>query len=481
MESKFSKRQAVVVIHGIGEQRPMETLRGFVDTIVTETNARGQKLWNKPDRLSDSFELRKLTSPGDGVNWPRTDYFEYYWAANMRDTTVRDVLAWLVDLMRMPGKEMPVRIKWVWWWSRALVALAVVLGIVGGIAATTGRFAEFARYSWALSMLSFVGTAVLNAVFIRFIGDAARYLSPKAGNIAQRQAIRRDGVALIRRLHKSGEYGRIIVVGHSLGTVIAYDILRFVWDEYRRESPTSEWTERKAILEKMQALIDRGVEADLADAKAYAHAQGEYAAKYQELQRDLWRAERLSGGEWLVTDLVTCGSPLAHASVLLADSRDDLVRRQLERELPTCPPTTQGDEDSFAYSRKQVDAQGRPTGGVHALHASAPFACVCWTNLYFERDFIGGPVAPVFGDGVRDVLIKPDHKYGGTRKTLDYLKGYTPWAHTMYWAAPPEIPGKPKPVRWDAIRRMRGAMTVNQMRLVTFPDPPEPEATGAED
>ena len=459
----------------------METLRGFVDTIVSETNGGSRKFWNKPDRLSDSFELRKLTSPGDGINWPTTDYYEYYWAANMRDTTVKDVLAWLIDLIRMPGKEMPARIKWVWWWSRALVALAVVVGVVGGIAASRGRFVELTRYSWVLSGFLLLGTAALNAVFIGFIGDAARYLSPKAGNIAQRQAIRRDGVALIRRLHKSGKYGRIIVVGHSLGSVIAYDILRFVWDEFRRESPTSEWAERTAILEKMQALIHPGVEADPADAEGYAHAQRKYAAKYQEFQREMWRAERLSGGPWLVTDLVTCGSPLAHASVLLANSRDDLVRRQLERELPTCPPTTEGDEDSFTYSRKTVDAQGRPADEVRVLHASAPFACMCWTNLYFEEDFIGGPVAPVFGTGVRDVLIRPDHKYGGTRRTLDFMKGYTPWSHTMYWSAPPEIPGRPKTMRWDAIRRMRGAMSVNQMHLVTFPEPLAPKERGAED
>ena len=29
-------KQAVLLIHGIGEQRPMDTLRGFVDTVSTK-------------------------------------------------------------------------------------------------------------------------------------------------------------------------------------------------------------------------------------------------------------------------------------------------------------------------------------------------------------------------------------------------------------------------------------------------------------
>ena len=33
-------RQAVIVIHGIGEQRPMSTLRGFVDAVIAPERTR---------------------------------------------------------------------------------------------------------------------------------------------------------------------------------------------------------------------------------------------------------------------------------------------------------------------------------------------------------------------------------------------------------------------------------------------------------
>ena len=476
------KRQAVVVIHGIGEQRPMETVRSFVDAVVTKANPTGQRYWNRPDRMSQSFELRKFTAPGDGRNWPTTDYYEYYWAANMRDTTWSDVLTWLGHLLLTPGKNMPARIKWVWWWSRVLVAIGLVVGVAAGIASSTVGASLVTRYSWLISGASFVAAAVLNLVFIQFIGDAARYLSPKPGNIAQRQAIRRNGVELIRRLHESGEYGRVVVMGHSLGSVIAYDVLRFVWDEFRNVSPTSDTPERRACLDQMRAMLAQGVPADPANAAAYAAAQDAYAKRFQALERELWRIERENGGDWLVTDLVTCGSPLAHAAILLADSPQDLARRQRERELPTCPPTAQCEEDPFVYEHNLTDDDGAPAGTVPVLHTSATFASVRWTNLYFDADFIGGPVAPVFGPGVRDVVVTPerDATPGASRKTLAFLKGYTPWSHSMYWATPP-TGGTVAPQWWDAVRRMRDALDVDDTRLTTFSEQAAPDTVGADD
>src|SRR5439155_3474313 len=43
-------------------------------------------------------------------------------------------------------------------------------------------------------------------------GDAARYLSPLPQNIKLRQTIRSEGLKLLRTLHDSRDYDRIIVV-----------------------------------------------------------------------------------------------------------------------------------------------------------------------------------------------------------------------------------------------------------------------------
>ena len=75
IKSAFAaNRQAVVVIHGIGNQRPMDTLRPFVDAVLNVDPARDQdpKYYSDPENLSGTFELRRLQSRDSR---PRTDYF----------------------------------------------------------------------------------------------------------------------------------------------------------------------------------------------------------------------------------------------------------------------------------------------------------------------------------------------------------------------------------------------------------------------
>src|SRR5712671_5413265 len=89
--SNFPK-QAVVVIHGMGEQKPMDTIRGFVravwetDSAVTANGLQNPaEVWNKPDIRTGSLELRRITTrqsvPSEafppGV---RSDFYELYWA-----------------------------------------------------------------------------------------------------------------------------------------------------------------------------------------------------------------------------------------------------------------------------------------------------------------------------------------------------------------------------------------------------------------
>jgi alpha-beta hydrolase superfamily lysophospholipase len=70
-------------------------------------------------------------------------------------------------------------------------------------------------------------------------GDAAHYLDTIPENIVIRHEIRRDGIELLRKLHMVGRdpsddntefidkpYDRVVVIGHSLGSAIAYDVLK---------------------------------------------------------------------------------------------------------------------------------------------------------------------------------------------------------------------------------------------------------------
>ena len=109
------KDQAVIVIHGIGEQKPMDTLRGFADAVLPQPES-GVKYWSKPDRMSESFELRKLQNR----KHPRTHFFEYYWAYKVEGTRFSHVINWIRALLfRRPG-NVPKHDRFFWWLSWSL-------------------------------------------------------------------------------------------------------------------------------------------------------------------------------------------------------------------------------------------------------------------------------------------------------------------------------------------------------------------------
>jgi hypothetical protein len=62
-----------------------------------------------------------------------------------------------------------------------------------------------------------------------YVGDVARYVRADPRNIAMRAAIRDRGLKLLKDLHDRQSYQRIIFVAHSLGTVIAYDLISLLW------------------------------------------------------------------------------------------------------------------------------------------------------------------------------------------------------------------------------------------------------------
>src|SRR5262249_60772417 len=61
--------QAVVVIHGMGEQRPMDTIKAFVkavwaaDAVITANNLpHPSHVWSKPDIRTASLQSRRITT-----------------------------------------------------------------------------------------------------------------------------------------------------------------------------------------------------------------------------------------------------------------------------------------------------------------------------------------------------------------------------------------------------------------------------------
>ena len=405
--------QAVIVIHGMGEQRPMDTIRGFVDAVLPEPVQGGEKFFSRPDALSESFELRVLQNRTQ----PRTHFFEYYWAYKVSGTTFAHVWSWLSTLLFRSPRRVPKQLRplWVFSW---LLLLAVLAGIGLGF---------FERITQSTSLLISGAAALLfgavQSVVLLFIGDVARYLSPAPGNIKLRQDIRADGIRLLKKIQESGDYDRVVMVGHSLGSVIAYDILKHVWQDCYKDYQLPVKSDQPALsrVEKVGEDLRMGV-------------AGVTLEDYMFAQQDAWKELRRLGCPWLVTDFVTLGSPLTHAALLLASDEPNLRLRQRQRELPTNPPvpevekTKTGEKRSYSYL--VWDAYG-PKLDIYlrALHHAALFACTRWNNLYFPAvgiffgDPVGGPMKPWFGAGVRDVPLHSGNPW------IDR----TVLAHTSYW------------------------------------------------
>lgn len=414
--------QAVILIHGMGEQLPMDTLREFVNAVLP-MHEDGIKFFSQPDTMTDTYELRILQNR----KWPRTHFIEYYWAYKVEGTTFSHVTNWLKTLLWRKYKDVTRQMLPFWLISWLLIA-AVAIGLAVGVIE-----ADFFKLS-GISALIF---SVIQGYILNSIGDAARYFNPTPRNIRIRQSIRKDGIDLIKKLHASEEYDRIILVGHSLGSVIGYDILKYLWQEYNQiyKNPRKEWHEKfvgqdikptkealQPKLQKVEELGERLRGEDLKDVDEYIKAQ-----------RNLWLELRGMGNPWLVTDFITLGSPLAHAPMFLARSIGDLLERQGQKEFPVNPPYPEEDDEGVFYSYKwysypygdEMEFSFRPW----VIHHAGLFACTTWTNLYFPvkfgifGDIVGGPLQPWFGPGIKDVPMR----------TTRFIRDRTLKAHTSYW------------------------------------------------
>ncbi|HET9640977.1 MAG TPA: hypothetical protein VFP12_17430 [Allosphingosinicella sp.] len=469
-------KQAVVVIHGMGEQIPMETLTGFVDAVWTTDESRVDQgkpdpdtgetprtkvrnaSWSKPDPRNRSYELRVITTES-ASNGRRTDFYEYYWAHLIVDTTWAQVRAWIFELMlRNPFRDVPRGVRPVW-------ILLWLLAIGGGVAfllTLRPRLDGSVNGSWPGAIAVALGTAVLGwllGFLVSYFGDVARYVKAKPLNVARRQEIRENGVQLLETLmgiRPDGtatgkrDYDRIVVVAHSLGTIVAYDILTHAFARVNTiVDPTVDpfpQTARQAL----EKLIR-----DAAAKPPTREESEDWIAGFQKAQADARKELNQTGNPWIVSDFITLGSPLTHAEFLLVRDRARLTEAKSQRILPTCPPALEYDRTTeqrhFTYRSLEVRGLGKDKepGSPRVPHHAALFAYTRWSNIYSPHsliawgDIISGPLADAMGmemdgrtiSGIVDWPVMPA-----------VAKEDTPFfTHTKYWRPyewPPAWPNR---------------------------------------
>ncbi len=471
---------AVVVVHGIGNQLPMDTVRALVDNVYGDNSglAHPETVYSRLDRDAPFLDLRRLmlTKTGDH---PRADFYELYWQATFGSGTPGAVLSWALKLLRSHPFGSQIR--------QVVNTVRIVLGLmlIVAVGLTLAALAWGPGDGWqsfvvpALPFLAFLAALpklLVTNLLSTVVADASRWFGPGPNDIAGRDKVRQLGLDLLMELHRpddDGEprYGRIIVVGHSLGAVVAYDAIRLAFDKLRdpRNKPPLPDSDGPPNRRQPQAWNFPGPPPDPASPDEPSPVP-EYPLGYQQFQAALHAEQRHQGVSWRVTDFITAGTPLTHARDLLASKRVSFQRRQEENEFPACPPLgeQQHREEDWAKVGQPVPPAAGPNGkgriafyreleqGPLRAHEGSPFATTRWTNLYIPMqwwlggDPVGGPLKDVFGEGVRDIAVEVSAPPQVRRKVM----AVPVKAHTWYWH---RDGGSDTPAR-DTIVQLRDAI-----------------------
>jgi hypothetical protein len=283
--TKRSRRIAFIVCHGMGQQVPYETISMLTECMVQEakakklqplpevTVARARLVKNSPPLARAEFSVIREQLPSSrDAGIPETPQeridvhiYEAYWASlTAGKATFRETVAFLVTagFNGMSSRLRSITFKrWMFGGFQDLpikpgtfVALALAL-ISLGLALVPALYVanewkEVLGEGFSLATLSahsvfFVVTLAVAAAYtwllryalIEYVGDVAVYVSSyKISRFEEtRNKIQETVGAVFRQVYQSEteQYDSVVIVGHSLGSLIAYDALNAMisWDE----------------------------------------------------------------------------------------------------------------------------------------------------------------------------------------------------------------------------------------------------------
>jgi len=238
------KRTAFIVLHGIGEQSPFETLDAFT------ANFAGSLQRTTTVKLAHEISTRKGAS---GSLWQEQfiqieqakgtpiDVHEFYWAYITEDKiTIPEVVAWveqtLAGTKKFYHEDAALQNAYERRRSTKRFPLAHVLWLLR-LAAIAVPFVEIARFLFSpvihlpfFTWLSKITDKLLKKfgwIITGYLGDVAIYTTTDAKSkyYRMRQQILNESQTLVEEILADPAYDRVILAGHSLGSLIAYDTL----------------------------------------------------------------------------------------------------------------------------------------------------------------------------------------------------------------------------------------------------------------
>ena len=294
----MKKRTAVMVIHGIGQQQPLETLNHFVTNFSRVYAGEIEKLY-KPEgpavecrhrlkRFAGTWNesLVEIHSPAV-PEAAKVHVFEYYWAhLTQRQVSLVEVLGWMLDVA--DG-------------AKAFYDANPALARGNENDAFFRQDGEFKKYHYLISLAgrgrilcklvlllksllkqrNFLSRFLLNLLtgpLVDFLGDVTLYTTTDtcSRHYEVRQQILDGAVMKAKLLLEDEDYDEVILLGHSLGSVIAYDVV----DRLNKE--TNVRPDFVPCSEKLKGLITFGSPLD-----KIAFFFDEKISKDQQVRRDL--------------------------------------------------------------------------------------------------------------------------------------------------------------------------------------------------
>ena len=460
-------RQAVVIVHGMGEQRPLGTLNRFIKAALTPRTDKGKTFYSQPDRVTDSFESRRYIAPryapDDVEVHAQTEFYEYHWAHLMQGNKLGDLWPTFRRMLFRWVTRVPAGLRAVWVLFWVLLAVAVVVLTRNGWDDGGDVVQTLLGTGITGTVLAYLVTRVLPGALTNSFVDVVRYLDTSPRSYEVRREIRKGMVDLLRALHDKGRYDRIVVVAHSLGAYIAYDGISYLWAHVNKLHGGKNLAGgAPAGLQEVERLAS-----DLPE-----RPSAEQVDAYQDAQRALWLGLREQGNPWRITDFVSVGTPMYFADDLYTRNRGEFDERVKRWEFATCPPQAEGGGPWNNVNRTPLWFSWL-NGRRRVLYHGAPFAVVRWTNMWFPArfgvlgDWFGGPLAPLFGWGIKDVPLT-----GNGRKPRIPAA-----AHTMYFSFPDDR--GPASVTTALQRAMDLASTAWLEPATTAPKPDPETARGS--
>ncbi|MBM3925000.1 MAG: lipase family protein [SAR202 cluster bacterium] len=248
------EKTAILVIHGIGQQNPFDTLDAFVRGLLSSLDTTAIDAHHKLF-LQDGWAQNYISLVNNGNDATSVDCFEYYWAhATQRQINVSQVFDWLVTTGEAARKYYDENLALVkayegqedtpfgysplkgrrrfdkyWYLKYAASGLKIFHLLIGAL----GPVAWASPIIGAPIKLALTAVAKLvRPIIVDVVGDIAIYtaVDMKSQHFEVRKRILDGATDSLEALIKSKapEYQRIIVVGHSLGSVVAYDALNRV-------------------------------------------------------------------------------------------------------------------------------------------------------------------------------------------------------------------------------------------------------------